>query len=68
MVNFKLFFSMVKQAGFDGPLQLHMEYDELGGADSGKTSFTIPKEQHLSIMQRDVDTLKKMLREGGLLA
>jgi sugar phosphate isomerase/epimerase len=68
MVNFKLFFSMVKQAGFDGPLQLHMEYDELGGADSGKTTFTIPKDQLLAIFQRDIDTLKKMLREGGLLA
>lgn len=67
MVNFKRFFAMLKEAKFDGPLQLHMEYDELGGADSGKTTFTIPKEKLLAIMKRDIDTLKTMLRDGGLM-
>ena len=67
MVNFKQFFGMLKAAKFAGPLQLHMEYDELGGADSGKTTFTIPKPQLLAIYKRDIDTLKRMLAEGGLL-
>ena len=68
MVNFGRFFTMLKAARFSGPLQLHMEYPELGGADTGKTTFSIPKEQLLAIMQRDIDTLKKLLRDGGLLA
>jgi L-ribulose-5-phosphate 3-epimerase len=68
MVNFRRFFTMLKEARFSGPLQLHMEYPELGGADTGKTSFTIPKDRLLAIMQRDVVTLKKLLREGGLPA
>ena len=67
MVNFKQFFAMLKAAKFSGPLQLHMEYDELGGADSGKKTFTIPKSQLLAIYKRDIDTLKQMLNEGGLL-
>lgn len=66
MVNFKRFFPMLKEAKFSGPLQLHMEYDELGGAGSGKTTFTIPKEKLLAIMKRDIDTLKTLLRETGL--
>ena len=66
MVNFKQFFAFVKQSGFSGPLQLHMEYDELGGADAGKPEFTIPKEKLLAIMKRDIDTLKAMVREAGL--
>jgi sugar phosphate isomerase/epimerase len=66
MVNFKQFFPMLKAANFTGPLQLHMEYPDLGGADAGKTSFTIPKEQLLAIMQRDLDTLKRQLREAGM--
>jgi L-ribulose-5-phosphate 3-epimerase len=66
MVNFKRFFAMLKAAQFSGPLQLHMEYDELGGADTGKTKFTIPKAQLLAIFKRDFDTLKRLLREGGL--
>lgn len=67
MVNFKEFLPMLKAANFRGPLQLHMEYDELGGADSGKTTFTIPKETLIKIMQRDVERLKTMLREAQIL-
>jgi sugar phosphate isomerase/epimerase len=66
MVNFKQFFSMLKAAKFAGPVQLHMEYDELGGADKGSKTFTIPRQQLLSIYKRDIDTLKRMLVEGGL--
>jgi sugar phosphate isomerase/epimerase len=68
MVNFKLFFPMLKEAKFAGPLQLHMEYPDLGGADTGKTSFSIPKEKLLGIFKRDLDALKGMLRQAGMLA
>ncbi len=67
MVNFSQFFGMLKEAGFAGPLQLHMEYPELAGADTGQTTFKIPKEKLLAIMRRDIDTLKSLLREGGML-
>ncbi|MBI3210202.1 MAG: sugar phosphate isomerase/epimerase [Candidatus Solibacter usitatus] len=66
MVNFKLFLPMLKAANFQGPLQLHMEYPELGGADSGKSTYSIPKAQLLEIFRRDVVLCKKMLREAGL--
>ena len=67
MVDFQRFFAMLKASRFAGPLQLHMEYDELGGADAGKKTFTIPKQRLLAIYKRDIDTLKRMLAEGGLL-
>jgi L-ribulose-5-phosphate 3-epimerase len=67
MVNFRQFFAMLKEARFAGPLQVHMEYPELAGADTGQTTFKIPKEKLLAIMQRDIDFLKRALREGGLL-
>lgn len=67
MVNFRQFFPMLKEGGFTGPLQLHMEYPELGGADTGQTTFNIPKQELLAIMQRDIDRLKSMLREAGML-
>jgi sugar phosphate isomerase/epimerase len=66
MVNFKLFLPMLKAANFTGPLQLHMEYPDLGGADSGKKTFTIPKEKLLAIFKRDIDTLKAMLQQAGM--
>jgi len=66
MVNFDEFFRMVKAAGFSGPLQLHMEYDELGGADSGKTQMSITKEQFLAIAKRDLQRLREVLRDTGI--
>ncbi len=66
MVNFKQFLPMLKSANFSGPLQLHMEYPDLGGADTGKKEFTIPKESLLAIMRRDVTTMKTLLKEAGM--
>lgn len=66
MVHFRQFLPMLKTANFRGPLQLHMEYEELGGADSGKKQFTVPKEQLLGLFRRDVLLMKNMLREAGL--
>lgn len=66
MVNFKQFLGLVKGAGFSGPLQLHYEYPELGGADTGKKQFTIPKEKLMTIFRRDLDAFKLQLKEAGL--
>ena len=60
MVKLNQFFSMVKQAKFDGPLQLHFEYP-LGGADDGKTNPTMPKEQIFAAMRRDLGVLRKVI-------
>jgi sugar phosphate isomerase/epimerase len=66
MVNFRQFFAMVKQAGFRGPVQLHNEYDELGGADSGRTSMTISRDEFMRIMRKDVLALRAIMKEAGL--
>jgi len=67
MVDVKRYLSMLKAGGFSGPLQLHMEYDELGGADAGRREVTIPKEKLRAIMPRDMDVLKPMLHEAELV-
>lgn len=66
MVKFNEFFRLIDAGGFSGPLQLHMEYDELGGADKGLRQFTIPKEQLLGLMKRDLAVLKAFLSEAKL--
>jgi sugar phosphate isomerase/epimerase len=66
MVDFKRFFAMLKTGGFQGPIQLHMEYDELGSAASGKKTSTLPKERFLEIMRRDLNALKSFLSDTGL--
>ncbi len=66
MVDFPRFFQMAKSAGFAGPLQLHFEYPELGGADTGKKSSTVPKERLLAIFKRDLVKLRGILNEAGM--
>jgi hypothetical protein len=66
MVNFKQFLVMVKQSGFRGPVQLHNEYDELGGADSGRTKMTISREEFLRILKKDLEMLRGLMKAEGL--
>ena len=66
MVDLRRYFSMLKAGGFSGPLQLHMEYDEIGSAASGGRTLSVPKDKVLAIMRRDLDVLKPLLREAGL--
>ncbi|MBY0504299.1 MAG: sugar phosphate isomerase/epimerase [Bryobacteraceae bacterium] len=66
MVDFRRFLTMAKAAGFTGPLQQHFEYPGLGGADSGKAVLTIPKEKLLAEFRRDLNKLKRLLKEVGM--
>ena len=66
MVNFKKFLPMLKEIGFSGPLQLHMEYPELGTAANGKTESSVPKDKLLAMMRRDITRLKDMLRDASM--
>jgi sugar phosphate isomerase/epimerase len=66
MVNFKQFLPMLKQAGFSGPLQLHMEYPQLGTAASGKSESSLPKDKLLALMRHDIKKLKELLNGAGM--
>ena len=65
MVHFDEFFKMVAAANFSGPLQLHFEYP-LGGANNGSKSITIPKEEVLAAMKRDLTKLRGYLNKVNL--
>ncbi len=65
MVHLPQFFGMVKAAGFAGPVQLHFEYP-LGGADGGKKTLTIPREEVFAAMRRDLGKLHGYMGQAGL--
>lgn len=65
MVNSVQFLKMIKAAGFVGPLQLHMEYHELGGADQGKRTMSISREEFVRLARRDMERFRACLREAG---
>jgi sugar phosphate isomerase/epimerase len=65
MVDFDSYFNKVKQAQIPGPISLHLEFP-LGGADKGKRSLAWPRDYVLSIMEKEVETLKYMLQKAEL--
>jgi sugar phosphate isomerase/epimerase len=67
MVNFAGFFDIVKKNGFSGPVQLHFEYPGLGGAENGTKNLTIPKQEVIDAMRRDLTYVKGVMREKQLI-
>jgi sugar phosphate isomerase/epimerase len=65
IVDFKKYFELVKKYDITGPISIHYEYP-LGGAENGETKITIPRENILSAMKNDFETLKVWLKEYGL--
>src|SRR5262249_6161425 len=65
MVHFPEFFRMLAASRFSGPLQLHFEYP-LGGAENGKRSITISREEVFTAMRKDLQQLRTWLKEASL--
>ncbi len=65
MVKLQQFFDMLAKSGFEGPLQLHFEYS-LGGADSGNTKLSIPREEVFDAMKRDLRQLRGYMAKAGV--
>lgn len=58
MVNWKYFFNALAQAGFQGPISLHLEYEIPGANAAAKQDNT------LAAARRDLEFLKARLREA----
>ena len=67
MVNFPGFFSIVKEQNFSGPVQLHFEYPGLGGAENGDKKLSIPKQELIAAMRRDLAYLRKVMSDQQLI-
>ena len=65
MVRFGEFFAIVREQGFSGPVQLHIEYP-LGGAENGKRTLTMPRERVLEKMHGDLQAVRAHLVGQGL--
>ncbi|MDB5003353.1 MAG: sugar phosphate isomerase/epimerase [Mucilaginibacter sp.] len=66
MVDFKKYLAQLKKLDLLRPISLHYEYP-LGGANDGATKLTLPKEDVIKAIQRDVNTLKELLKDSGLV-
>jgi sugar phosphate isomerase/epimerase len=65
MVDFKKYFSLIRQYQITGPITVMCDY-ELGGAENGAQSLTISGKNVLGAMKKDLLVLKKYLKEASL--
>lgn len=63
MVDFKTYLNLLRKHGISGPFSLHLEYP-LGGADKGAKQLSIAPKEVLVAMTRDLQTLKKLIKEN----
>ena len=56
---------MVAETHFDGPLQIHYEYP-LGGANNGARTLTMPREEVLAAMKKDLEMVRGYMAKAGL--
>jgi len=62
MVDFENYFGMLKKAGVDVPVSLHLEYD-LGGAEKGSREPTTPEIEILAAIRKDIVAVNKLWKE-----
>jgi sugar phosphate isomerase/epimerase len=67
MVDFSKFFEMLGRSDFSGPVQVHFEYEGLGGANDGTAKLAIPKSELMSKCRRDLTYYRERMREAGLM-
>ena len=59
-VNFSSYFKLLEELKVHAPISLHLEYP-LGGADKGRTELTIPEEEVIAAMHKDLNYLRSKL-------
>lgn len=65
-VNLPLLAQVLKEIRFSGPVEIQAEYPN-GGADSAKDKLSLPREQVLGAMKKDLQVLKTAWAGTGLV-
>lgn len=66
MVDWPRYFGMLRESPVAMPLQLHLEYPEMGAAGSGKKELDLPKEQVIAMIAKDATALRRYRAAAGL--
>jgi sugar phosphate isomerase/epimerase len=65
-VDFRRYFELVRKFGISCPVSIHYEYPT-GGAEHGAQEITMKRDELLTIMRKDLLTLKGFLKEASLV-
>ena len=66
MVDFKAVFALLASAGFNGPINIHVEHDGLLGSDVGTWKLEMPRDRFVTIVKYDLDRVRTLMRAAGL--
>lgn len=64
LVDARQYAIAMRDIGFDGPMELQVEYP-LGGAEAGRETITLPRAEVLAAMRRDVDVIRTAFARSG---
>jgi sugar phosphate isomerase/epimerase len=64
LVDLFRYATVLRDIGFDGPMELEAEYPN-GGAQSAADKLTLPREQVIGNMKRDVLTIRAAFQQSG---
>lgn len=64
MVNIFRYATVMRDIGFDGPMELEAEYPN-GGSESGNDKITLPRAMVIGNLKRDVLTIRAALQQSG---
>ena len=67
IINLSLIAQTLKEINFNGPMECQPEWPELGGADQGRDTITIPRETAIALLKRDRLTVEAAFAGTGLL-
>jgi sugar phosphate isomerase/epimerase len=67
LVNLPQVAAALKDIHFSGPVEIQAEYPN-GGAENAQDAITLPREQVLGAMKRDLLTLRRAFSAAGLLS
>ena len=64
LVDIFRYATVMRDIGFDGPMELEAEYPN-GGAQSAADKLTLPREQVIGNMKRDILTIRAAFQQSG---
>ena len=66
LVDFDAYFGFFRDTGFDGPVNIHYEHNDLLGEDFGKWRPTMPRARIVELMKADLDFVRGKMRAAQL--
>ncbi len=66
MIDLKRMFELLKAARFAGPINIHLEHDNLLGTDLGTWKLDMSREQFVAIVTKDLEAVRTHMRDAQI--